>query len=67
MLSEHIGLAEGALGAPRQPLLQARWVKRMTLIALEGDYLVRSLTWQWISLIDTYIALVEPLQANRTS
>ena len=67
MLSEYIGLAEGALGAPRQPLLQARWVKRMTLIALESDYLVRSLAWQWISLIDTYIALVEPLQANRTS
>ena len=67
MLGEDIGLAEGALGAPRQPLLQTWRVERMTLIALQGDYLISSLSGQWIGLIDFDVALIEPFEANRTS
>ena len=67
VLGEDIGLAEGALGAPRQPLLQTWRVERMTLIALQGDDLISSLSGQWIGLIDCDIALVEPFEANRTS
>ena len=67
MLGEDVGLAQGALGAPRQPLLQTRRVERMTLIALQGDDLISSLSRQRIGLIDRDIALVEPLEANRTS
>ena len=67
VLGEDIGLAEGALGAPRQPLLQTRRVERMTLIALQGDDLISSLSGQRIGLIDFDVALIEPFEANRTS
>ena len=44
VLGEDIGLAEGALGAPRQPLLQTWRMERVTLIALQSDYLISSLS-----------------------
>ena len=44
VLGEDVGLAEGALGAPRQPLLQTWRVERMTLITLQGDDLISSLS-----------------------